>query len=79
MKEKYKQKVAFLHGSQPWACNAILQRSEVTATCQKMMKVAECMEDDSMHKKAGTPLISQLTTRVNIINVAQATSGPKRG
>jgi hypothetical protein len=33
-----------------------------------MMNVAKCMEDDSMHKKVGMPLISQLTTRVSIEN-----------
>ncbi len=75
MKEKYMQKVAFLHGSQPWVCNAILQRNEVPATYQKMMKVAECMEDGSMHKKAGTPLILQLTTKGS---ATQVISGPKR-
>ncbi len=58
MKEEYVQKVAFLHGLQPWARNAILQRNKVPATCQEMMKVVECMEDDTMHKKAGTPLVS---------------------
>ncbi len=42
------------------------------------MKVAECMEDDFMHKKVGTPQVSQLTMRVSIGNVAQTTSGPKR-
>jgi hypothetical protein len=79
MKEEYTQKVAFLHGSHPWACNAILQKSEVPTTYQKMMKVVECMEDDSMHKKARMPLISQLTTMVNIKSATQATSGLKRG
>jgi hypothetical protein len=44
-----------------------------------MMKVVECMEDDYMHKKAVMPLVSQLTTKVNIINAAQAASGLKRG
>jgi hypothetical protein len=43
------------------------------------MKVAECMEDDSMHKKVVTLLVSQFITRVNIINVAWATSSLKRG
>jgi hypothetical protein len=55
MKKEYMQKVAFLHGLQPWARNATLQRSEVPTTYQEMMKVVECMEDDSMHKKVGTP------------------------
>jgi hypothetical protein len=31
-----------------------------------MTKVVECMENDSMHKKAGMPLASPLTTRVSI-------------
>lgn len=47
--------------------------------CQEMMKVVECMEDDSMHKKVGMPLVMQLATVVNIESVAQTTSGPKRG
>ncbi len=79
MKEKYAQKVAILHGLQPWACNTILQRSEVLATCQEMMKVAECMEDDSMHKKVRMPLLSQFNTRVNIISATQIACGPERG
>ncbi len=70
MKKEYTQKVPFLHGSQPWVCNAILQISDVLATYQKIMKLAKCMEDDSMHKKVGTPLILQLTTRVNIKSAA---------
>jgi hypothetical protein len=48
MKNEYAQKVAFFYGLHPWVCNPILQRSEVLVTCQEMMKVAECMEDDSM-------------------------------
>jgi hypothetical protein len=44
-----------------------------------MMKVVECMEDDSMHKKVVMPLVSQFITRVSIENVAQATSSIKRG
>jgi hypothetical protein len=51
----------------------------VLATCQKMMKVVECMEDDSMHKKAITSLVSQLITRVSIKSVTWATSGLKGG
>jgi hypothetical protein len=51
MKEKYVYKVAFLHGLQPWARNVILQRNKIPATCQEMMKVEECMEDDTMHKR----------------------------
>jgi hypothetical protein len=43
------------------------------------MNVAKCMEDDSVHKKVGMPLISHLTTRVNIESTTQVTSGPKRG
>jgi len=56
-----------------------LQKSEFPTTYEKMMKVVECMENDSMHKKAITPLISQFITRVNIESVAQAANSPKRG
>jgi hypothetical protein len=68
-----------LHSLEPWACNAILQRNWVLATCQKMMEVTKYMEDDSMHKNVGMPLISQFTMKVNIENAMQATNGPKRG
>jgi hypothetical protein len=44
-----------------------------------MMKVVECMEDDSMHKKAVTMLVSQFITRVSIGSVTRATNSPKRG
>jgi hypothetical protein len=44
-----------------------------------MMKVAKCMEEDSMCRKAGMPLLLQLNTRVNIINATQTASGLKRG
>jgi hypothetical protein len=44
-----------------------------------MMKVAKCMKDDSMHKKAGMPLVMQLTMKVSIESVAQTASGPKKG
>jgi hypothetical protein len=54
-----------------------LQRSEIHRTYEKMMKVVECMENDSMHKKAITSLISQFITRVNIESVAQSEEGPK--
>lgn len=46
MKEKYDQKVAFLHGLQPWVHKSINQRNEVPKTCQEMMKIVKCMEDD---------------------------------
>ncbi len=44
-----------------------------------MMKVAKCMEDDTMHKKVGTLQVSQLTMRVSIGNTMQVASSPKRG
>jgi hypothetical protein len=44
-----------------------------------MMKVMECMEDDSMHKKAVMLLVSQLNTKVSIKSVTWVASGPKRG
>jgi hypothetical protein len=44
-----------------------------------MMKVVECMEDDSMHNRGVVPLVSQLTTKMSIGSVAQAASGSKRG
>jgi hypothetical protein len=44
-----------------------------------MMEVTKYMEDDSMHKNVGMPLISQFTMKVNIENAMQATNGPKRG
>jgi hypothetical protein len=45
---------------------------------QEMMKVVECMEDDSMHKKVGTLQVSQLTMRVSIGSATHVASGPKR-
>lgn len=47
-------------------------------TYQEMMKVVECMEDDSVHKKVGTLQVSQLMMRVNIGSVTNIASGPKR-
>ncbi len=44
-----------------------------------MMKVVECMENDSMHKKAITLLISQFITRVNIKSVTQAARSLQKG
>jgi hypothetical protein len=35
-------------------------------SCQEMMKVAKCMEDDSMHKKVGMLQVLQLTIKVSI-------------
>jgi hypothetical protein len=55
------------------------KKNEVPATYQKMMKVVECMQDDSMHKKVITSLVSQLITRVSIGSVSWATSSLKRG
>ncbi len=43
------------------------------------MKVAECMQDDSMYKKIGTPQALQLTTKVSIRSISHITSGPKKG
>jgi hypothetical protein len=42
MKEEYAQKVAFLHGLQPWVHESIIQRSKVPKSCQKMMKIIKC-------------------------------------
>ncbi len=42
------------------------------------MKVAKCMEDDSMHKKSIMPLVSQFNMKVNIKIATQTASGPKR-
>jgi hypothetical protein len=70
MKEEYTQKVAFLHGLQPWI--------QVPMTYQEMMKIVECMEDDSVHKKVGMLQVSQLMMRVNIGNATHIASGSKR-
>jgi hypothetical protein len=56
MKEEYAHKVIFFHGHLPF-CSAILQWNGVPTTCQEMMKVMECMENDSMHKKVGMPQV----------------------
>jgi hypothetical protein len=47
-------------------------------TYQEMMKVVECMEDDSMHKKVRTLQVSQLMVRVNIGSATYIANGPKR-
>jgi hypothetical protein len=73
------QKVAFFHGLQPWAHNLILQRSEILVACQEMMKVINCMEDDSMHEKVGMSQVSQLTMKMSIRSATQTASGPRRG
>jgi hypothetical protein len=51
MKEKYTQKVAFLNGLQPWSCKQILQKHKVSKTCQELLKVVECMENDYAYPK----------------------------
>ncbi len=54
MIEEYTQKVAFLHGLQPWVHKSIVQKSKVSKSCQEMMKITECMEDDfTFHKTCG--------------------------
>ncbi len=45
-------------------------------TCRKMM-VMECMDDDSMHRKVGTPQVLQLT-KMSIGSAMQSTSNPKK-
>jgi len=52
MKEKYTQRVAFLNDLQPWAHKRLLQRHKVPKTCQELLKVAECMEDDFAYPKS---------------------------
>jgi hypothetical protein len=47
-------------------------------TCQEMMKVAKCMEDDSMHKKASMPQVLQFTMRIIIGNVTKIERGAKK-
>jgi hypothetical protein len=78
MKNENAQNVVFIHGHSPF-CHAILQWNKILATCQEMMKVAECMENDSMHKKASMSQVSQFTMKVSIGSMVQIASGPKRG
>jgi hypothetical protein len=48
MKEKYGNKLIFLHGLKPWVWNFLYQRIDILDTYQGLMKMVECMENTSL-------------------------------
>jgi hypothetical protein len=47
-KDEYVWKLIFLHGLKPWVRNIIYERTNILETCQGLMKMVECMEDEAL-------------------------------
>ncbi len=59
LKEGYAKKLFFLHGLKPWVWKIIYYRTNISNTCQGLMKMVECMKDKGLH----TPPRVKLKTR----------------
>jgi hypothetical protein len=46
-KDEYVQKLIFLHGLKPWVQKIIYQRTNIPETYQRLMKMVECVEDET--------------------------------
>jgi hypothetical protein len=47
LKYYYVQKLIFLHGLKHWVHKIIYKRIDILETCQRSMKMVECMEDEA--------------------------------
>jgi hypothetical protein len=59
LKDEYFQKLIFLHGLKPWMQKIIYQKTDIPKMCQKLMKMMECMADE-------TPTLPKGETRCKI-------------
>jgi hypothetical protein len=48
LKDEYVRKLIFLHGFEPWVQKIVYQRIDILKTCQGLMKMVECMEDEAL-------------------------------
>jgi hypothetical protein len=48
LKEEYVQKLNFLHGLKPQVRKTVYQRIDTLETCQGLMKMVECMKDETL-------------------------------
>ncbi len=55
LKDEYVQKLVFLRGLKPWVRKIVYYRIDILETCQGLMKMVECMEDEApAHPKGET-------------------------
>jgi len=48
LKEEYAKKLIFLHGLKLWVRKVVYQKMDISETCQGLMKMVECMEDNCL-------------------------------
>jgi hypothetical protein len=47
LKDEYAWKLIFLHGFKPWVQKIVYQKTDIPKTCKGLMKMVECMEDET--------------------------------
>jgi hypothetical protein len=53
LNDEYVQKLIFLHGLKPWVRKIVYQRIDIIETCQGLMKMVECKEDEALAHPKG--------------------------
>jgi hypothetical protein len=53
LKDEYAQKLIFLHGLKLWMWKIIYQKIDTLETCQRLMKMVECKEDEALAHPKG--------------------------
>ncbi|CAM6014561.1 unnamed protein product [Sphagnum balticum] len=53
LKDEYAQKLIFLHGFKPWVWKIVYQKTDILETWQGLMKIVECMKDETLARPKG--------------------------
>ncbi len=53
LNNEYFRKLIFLHGFKPWVHKIVYQNIDIPKTCQGLMKMVECMEDETLARPKG--------------------------
>jgi hypothetical protein len=53
LKDDYAWKLIFMHGLKPWVQKIVYQRTDILKMCQGLMKMVECMEDETPAQSKG--------------------------
>ncbi len=53
LKDEYVQKLIFLHGFKPQVQKTVYRRIDILETCQGLMKMMECMQDEVLARPKG--------------------------
>ncbi len=72
LKGEYAWKLIFMHGFKPWVGKVVYQRTNISKTCQGLMKMVECMEDEAPTRPKG-----EIESRVTQNNQVSPSNGNK--